>query len=135
MSDPKWTLVDNAMRPRSPRRVGQKRKEKVGAGRVGGKSAKFPPRTITALEQKYRLDRGGLYLPDGVVDPSALKKGFAKAKTEIRSMIDEVAGLVVSGEHKVSEIELSVSFSADGKFLGFGVGGETSIKIKIVPSS
>lgn len=35
--------------------------------------------------------------------------------------------------YSISEIELAASFGADGKFMGFSVGGATSIKIKIRP--
>lgn len=49
-------------------------------------------------------------------------------------MVDELAKMVVADGHKISEIELSISFDARGTFLGIGVGGATSIKIKIVPS-
>jgi hypothetical protein len=79
-----------------------------------------------------------LYLPPGsIVEASALKDGIEKAKGHIRSVIDEFAAVVMTDGHKISEIELSVSFDTKGSFLGFGfgVGGATSIKIKIVPSS
>ena len=35
--------------------------------------------------------------------------------------------------YSISEIELTASFSADGNFMGFGVGEAASIKIKIKP--
>lgn len=69
-----------------------------------------------------------------VVEPSALRKGIEKAKKEIRALLDEFISIVIVDGHKISEIELSVSFDAKGTFLGIGIGGATSIKIKIVPS-
>ena len=36
--------------------------------------------------------------------------------------------------YEITEIEFNASFSADSKFMGFGVGGAASIKIKIAPS-
>lgn len=36
-------------------------------------------------------------------------------------------------DFEVSEIELSMSFSAKGEFLGFRIGGAASIKVKIKP--
>lgn len=33
----------------------------------------------------------------------------------------------------IKEIELAVSFDAEGKFLGFGVGGSVTMKITIAP--
>ncbi|TNF35286.1 MAG: hypothetical protein EP312_04095 [Gammaproteobacteria bacterium] len=80
---------------------------------------------------------GGLYLPTKisknttVVPPSKMLSGIKKAKAEISSLLDEISS-ITSG-YSVSEIELAVSFSADGKFLGIGVGGATSITIKLSP--
>lgn len=63
---------------------------------------------------------------------SKLRKGLTAAQTEIKESLQEIATLLTH-DFEVSEIELSISFSADGKFLGFGVGGATSIKVKIRP--
>jgi len=38
-----------------------------------------------------------------------------------------------TNDYIISEIELTASFNAEGKFMGFGVGGEVSIVIKIKP--
>ena len=79
---------------------------------------------------------GGIFVPSKMVKPipaSKLRKGFETAKAEIKGMIDEVASILTS-EYNIKEIELEVSFNADGKFMGFGVGGAASIKIKIAPT-
>ena len=69
----------------------------------------------------------------GAVTPaSKLKEGMAKAQSEIRESLQEIANILTM-DFEISEIELSISFSADGKFLGFGIGGATSIKVKIKP--
>jgi hypothetical protein len=69
----------------------------------------------------------------GAVTPAGkLKEGMAKAQSEIRESLQELAS-VLTMDFEISEIELSISFSADGKFLGFGIGGATSIKVKIKP--
>lgn len=39
----------------------------------------------------------------------------------------------MKGEYSIREIELSASFNADGKFMGFGVGSDMAIKIRISP--
>jgi hypothetical protein len=57
-----------------------------------------------------------------------------KAKREINNMLNDFADLM-KGDYIISEIGLTASFSADGKFLGIGVGGAVSIAIKIVPIS
>jgi hypothetical protein len=61
------------------------------------------------------------------------KKGFGAAKAEITEMIDEIAGVLSSGRN-VKEIEIAISFSADGTFMGFGAGGSATIKIRLAPS-
>lgn len=83
----------------------------------------------------YKRNKGGIYVRTGsIVEPTAIKKGLEKAKEQLRSMIDEFSQVLILDGHTISEIELSVSFDASGKFLGVGIGGATSIKIKIVPS-
>lgn len=91
----------------------------------------FPSPTVG-----YRMYNGVLIkeadLPKPV-DASSLRKGLEKAKKDIKSMINEIAD-IMTAQYNISEIELSVSFNAEGKFMGFGVGGATSIKIKIAPT-
>ena len=77
----------------------------------------------------------GIVFPSKLIKPipaSKLKKGFEMAKSDIKGMISEVAS-IITNEYSIKEIELEVSFNADGKFMGFGVGGAASIKIKIAP--
>jgi hypothetical protein len=90
----------------------------------------------------FSRNAGGLLLvPDlrsskqaepGVVSASKLQKGIAKAREQISGVLQELLDATRDG-YEVTEIELSASFSADGKFLGFGVGGEMSIKFKVRP--
>ena len=79
---------------------------------------------------------GEVLIPDGdsidtIVPPSKIMGGFEQAQKEIKKLLDGMTEF--AEDYEVSEIELSVSFSADGKFLGFGVGGATSMKIKLTP--
>lgn len=113
------------------------KKGRAGSALFGVSTAKActrgdpsPPKT---KEDGYRLNSGGLFVRTVAVEPSAIAKGIEKAKKQIQSMIAEFAKIVISDGHKVTEIELSVSFDASGKFLGVGVSGATSIKIKIAP--
>lgn len=69
-----------------------------------------------------------------IVKPSKLQEGIEKAKDDIACIINDTVDSLTRTKHSVSEIELSVSFNAKGEFMGFGVGGAASIKIKIVPS-
>jgi hypothetical protein len=84
-----------------------------------------------------KISAGGIILPpsadDSLVAPSKLRRGFKSAKLEIQAMLDEFVSMMGERYH-VTEIELSAGFSADGKFLGFGVGGAASIKVKIRPA-
>jgi hypothetical protein len=69
---------------------------------------------------------------DGVVPASKLQSGIAKAREQISGVLQELLEATRDG-YEVTEIELSASFNADGKFLGFGVGGEMSICFKVRP--
>jgi len=80
---------------------------------------------------------GPLILPKGttvLVKPGKLHAGISAAKKQIQKSIQEIAEIMTQ-DYKVSEIEFSVSFDAQGKFMGFGVGGAATITVKIRPSS
>ena len=86
----------------------------------------------------YSLSPDGmLFVPSSskktsITPASKLRDGITKAKSEIRQSLQEIV-TIMTMDFEVSEIEFSVSFNADGKFLGFGVGGAASIKVKIKP--
>ena len=86
----------------------------------------------------WKKNAGGVVLVEerlsstSLTPASKLRKGLSAAQAEIKESLQEIATLLTL-DFEVSEIELSISFSADGKFLGFGVGGATSIKVKIRP--
>ncbi len=65
-----------------------------------------------------------------VVAPTALQKGIEKAREEISIALDGINELI-SSRLEISEAELSISFNGKGEFLGFGVGGAFSLKIKV----
>ena len=120
------------------------------AGQAGKYTAGRPDRTPAPHkpeDERYKVKRTAAYAPRAphvpnaphvprgdIVDPFALKKGIEMAKGQIRSMVDEITGVLSNDKHTVTEVQLSLSFSADGKFLGFGHGGATSVSIKIAPS-
>ena len=66
------------------------------------------------------------------VPASKLREGLAAAQDDIKQSLQEIA-TIMTMNFEVAEIELSMSFSAKGEFLGFGVGGAASIKVKIKP--
>lgn len=85
----------------------------------------------------YNRQKYGLIIPDSAAKPvpaSKLKAGFEKARDEIGQMIDEIVR-TMKMDYYIKEIDVAISFSADGKFLGFGIGGATSMNIKIAPAS
>jgi hypothetical protein len=94
-------------------------------------------KVVKKLPAGYRETDSGLAVPSNLAQPvsaNKLRKGFDKAKDEINSLIKEIASTMVES-YSISEIELTASFSADGKFMGFGVGGAASVKIKIKPEN
>jgi hypothetical protein len=86
------------------------------------------------LEPGFKRHRGGLLVPSesaAVVPPSKITAGLIAAKEQLSEMLEELTNF--AGGFHLSEVELQVSFSADGKFLGVGVGGATSITLRVEP--
>jgi hypothetical protein len=117
------------------------------------KSAKKPAVKITAAKpaaKKIRYGRtlpgkpvhgfekiGDIFVPIGrqptaVIPASKLSAGLAASQTQIKKSLQELAS-VFTQDFVVSEIQLAMSFSAEGKFLGFGAGGAMSVKVTIRP--
>ncbi|MDX1527409.1 MAG: hypothetical protein R3337_02205 [Gammaproteobacteria bacterium] len=65
------------------------------------------------------------------VPPAKIRSGLSKAQDEIKKLMEALSELTEG--YTVSEIELAASFNADGKFLGIGVGGATTIKVRFRP--
>jgi len=93
-------------------------------------------RVIRRLPPGYSVSPGGkLLVPGGaVVEPGQLRKGITRAKDEINDLIQEVIDTSAS-DYDIHEIEFAASFSADGKFMGIGVGGAATITFRIRPCS
>ena len=109
--------------------------KKAAAKPVAKKAA---GRLVKSAPPGWKQNAGGLVLVEerlnstSLTPASKLRKGLSAAQAEIKESLQEIATLLTL-DFEVSEIELSISFSADGKFLGFGVGGATFIKVKIRP--
>jgi hypothetical protein len=115
------------------------RKKKASTKSVCGKKKAAPKRKkrVTRKAPGYKPSSLGILVPDKIaipVAPSKIASGLSKAKQDITALLDEIVSTMTE-EYSVSEIELSASFSADGKFLGIGVGGATSITIRIKPDN
>jgi hypothetical protein len=114
-------------------KVVMKKKAVVMKGRVG--KAVVGKKLVKRLPPGYTETNSGLAIPSNIKQPvpaSKIQIGFKKAKVEINSLIQEITSTMVES-YTISEIELTASFSADGNFMGFGIGGAASIKIKIKP--
>lgn len=75
----------------------------------------------------------GIYLPTDTssqkpIAPTKMKKGITAAKKQISVLLDQFQGM--TDGYSLDEIELQASFSADGKFMGIGVGGATTITLR-----
>ena len=92
---------------------------------------RMPASSPTLLEPTRGHVAAGSSMPP--VTAYKLRKGFEAAKAEITETVDEIARFL-SGSRHVREIELAVSFSTEGKFLGFGPGGAAIIKLRINPA-
>jgi hypothetical protein len=85
----------------------------------------------------YLQSAGGLLIPAKMseevtpVPPEKIRSGLSKARDEIKKLMEALSELTEG--YTVSEIELAASFNADGKFLGIGVGGATTIKVRFRP--
>ena len=79
---------------------------------------------------------GSIYVKDeDVVKPSKLRKGLQKASEEISSVLAALEPTSGTDKFSVREIELQVSFDAEGKFMGIGVGSGISLTLRVVPTS
>jgi hypothetical protein len=107
---------------------------KKAAARPAAKNATF----VAKPEPGYNQSKGGVLVPAGsesrsYVTTGKLQAGIESAKDQIKGTLQNIAA-VFTQDFEVSEIELSVTFTADGKFLGFGTGGAMSVKVKISPT-
>jgi hypothetical protein len=108
-------------------------------GRKKGAKRKAAKRKVHRPEPGFKRRRKtGIFVPvsydDGeVVKPSLIEKGIAEAKSQIRDVFYDMAE-ALGDDFYVKGMELEVSFNADGKFLGLGVGGATSIKVSVGPA-
>lgn len=114
-----------------PKKAVAKASAKKAAARP---AAAFPVKP----EPGFTTSNAGLFVPAGngatsYVPTGKLQAGIESAKDQIKGTLQNIAA-VFTQDFEVAEIELSVTFTADGKFLGFGTGGAMSVKVKIRPT-
>ncbi len=111
------------------------KKKKSRTPRSERKTAATAKKQASRKVAGYAVTEGGVLVPAVVATPvpgSKLRAGFKRARKEIDAVVEEMTDSL-KGDFHISQIELSASFNADGKFLGFGVGGAATIKITITP--
>lgn len=116
----------------------RKKSGKGGARKKPARAKKRPAaRRGKAVPLGYLQSAGGLLIPAKMseevmpVPPAKIRSGLSKARDEIKKLMEALSELTEG--YTVSEIELAASFNADGKFLGIGVGGATTIKVRFRP--
>ena len=116
-------------RKKSPKRGARKKPARARKKKAAKKTKRRP--------LGYLQSAGGLLVPAAIseevtpVPPAKIRSGLSKARTEIKKLMEELSELTEG--YTVAEIELAASFNADGKFLGIGVGGATTIKVRFRP--
>lgn len=115
------------------KKAAKKATKKAAAKKVVRKSV-AKKATIPRVPSGYVLKPGAKLLTPSsfVVEPSKIKSGLAKAKDEIDGLIQEIVDIATT-DYEISEIEFAASFSAEGKFLGVGVGGSATVTFRIRP--
>ena len=114
----------------------KKASKKTASKKKASKKKASKKKVASKKATGYITTRGGILVPNQLSEPvstAKIRSGISKAKDEIRRLIDDLSELTDGFE--VSEIELAASFSAEGKFLGIGVGGATTIAIRFGPSN
>lgn len=111
------------------------------AAKKAAKKAAVRPkaRRFDSPPSGFRTGSYGLLLPhsafeeeQSTVPAGKLQKGLAQAKRKIDETLAEVIESI-TGSFEIAEIKLIASFNAEGKFLGFGVGGAMSIELTVRP--
>ena len=109
----------------------------AGAARkTASASVKLPPPGYSRPPGKKVLvatSRNQSPVPENVVPANKLQAGIRTAQESISEVLQQLVE-AARENYEITEIELSASFSADGKFLGFGVGGEMSITFRVKPA-
>jgi hypothetical protein len=125
------------------KQAAKKKAAKKSASRGSVTATKRAAKKYVALPSGYRRSSTGtLAVPvktfeeeaaAGVVPAGKLQAGIKKASEQISEVLQQLADAAAEN-FEITEIELAASFSADGKFMGFGVGGEMSITFRVKPT-
>ena len=121
-------------RPRSTyRREGASGGWNQSSGRPPQRDFNRPQRDFSPRSSAPTFNNSRAAAPEAsLVSAENLKKGIKSANRAIADMLEEF-GKGICGDYDFSGIELPVSFSADGRFLGFGKGGSVTINLTMTP--
>lgn len=67
-----------------------------------------------------------------LVSAQQLKAGIGQANRALAEVVEQF-GHTLRGDYDIGALEVTVSFDAEGRFLGFGAGGATSMKLSLTP--
>lgn len=95
-----------------------------------GKPKPFPP-------PGFKERPGGLLVPEAVgpIPPTILADEIKRVHSRIGKMLDAIISLPIKDGYEIGEINVTLSFSAKGEFLGIGVGGAATVGMKIKPQA
>ena len=133
------TAKSSAAAPQSKARRGVRQMNAAEGRRrqLDNTLAALSPSDVRLLVLRRRGDGGAaLWLPEDIapVPVVKLQKGLAAARDDLQGILGEIVETFTE-DYRIAEIELSVSFNAEGKFLGIGIGGEASITVRIAPTA
>jgi len=110
------------------------RKSTRAPARASRRSATRRATDFSVPQGYVRTNSGVLVpIPANVIPAEKLRRGLPEARRQLEETIGHFLDALGDG-YDIAEIELSASFSADGKFLGFGVGGAASMTLRIRPT-
>lgn len=120
---------------KSSRKVG-----KIGMRKTAKKGAPTSQKRYAEAPSGFvKTGRAGLVVPESAshtgntVPAGKLKRGISSARDKIDETLAELVD-ALKGDYEIAEIKINASFSAEGKFLGFGIGGAMSVEITVRPS-
>jgi ribosomal protein L18E len=138
---PKAYAKKTAAKKSVAKKVAKKATKKTAAKKVARRFSRpriYRPQVSGEEIAGYISSSSGLLVParmekPAIVPPNKLREGIEAAQGQIKKTLQGFAG-VFTQDFEVAEIELTLSFNAEGKFLGFGGGGAMSVAVKIVPA-
>jgi hypothetical protein len=120
-------------------------KTKAKKASVAKKKVRAKAKKVSVAKKKERMaggeydtykyvNHGGILVQKSDLNPvpvAKLNKGLERAKRDIKKLLSVLT--VSFQDYSITQIQFSISFDAEGKFLGIGVGGSTSVTVTAEP--